>query len=188
MELTKAYREAARESRGRTAAARVRDGADYMVWRGPGGGSDAAPVSARCRTGAGGRWGNRSANEKQTRQATLVLVKRDKSHYLGELLVWEIEDYLRARSAPPERARVARLRVSSRSAAEAVAAELEAGGGVHAVARRALRLGVASPDDLFGVVTRDEHPEVFEAVPGATLPPKPEGEGFLVIRLVAFEP
>ncbi|WP_327046986.1 hypothetical protein OG320_03555 [Microbispora sp. NBC_01189] len=115
-------------------------------------------------------------------------MKRDKSHYLGELLVWEIEDYLRARSAPPERARVARLRVSSRSAAEAVAAELEAGGGVHAVARRVLRLGVASPDDLFGVVTRDEHPEVFEAVPGATLPPKPEGEGFLVIRLVAFEP
>lgn len=114
-------------------------------------------------------------------------MEKDISHYLGELLIWEIEDYLRARTKRPERARVARIRVSSRSAAEAVAADLEAGGSFYAAARRALALGMTPPDDLFGVVTRDEHPEVFEAVPGTTLPPAPEGEGFVIIRLVAFE-
>ncbi|MEU7689466.1 peptidylprolyl isomerase [Microbispora hainanensis] len=115
-------------------------------------------------------------------------MKRDMSHYLGELLVWEIEDYLRARSARPERARVARIRVPDRPAAETVAADLEAGGSFHAAARRAMALGMTLSDDLFCVVTRDEHPEVFEAVPGTTLPPKREGEGFLIIRLVGFEP
>ncbi|MFG1861217.1 peptidylprolyl isomerase [Microbispora bryophytorum] len=114
-------------------------------------------------------------------------MKRDMSHYLGELLVWEIEDYLRARSARPQRARVARIRVPDRPAAEMIAADLEAGGSFHAATRRATALGMTLPDDLFGVVTRDEHPEVFDAVPGTTLPPKREGDGFLVIRLVAFE-
>lgn len=114
-------------------------------------------------------------------------MEKDVPHYLGELLIWEIEDYLRARTARPERARVARIKVPSRSAAEAVAADLKAGGSFYAAARQALARGVAMPDDLFGVVTRDEHPEVFEAVPGTTLPPKPEGEHYLIIRLVAFE-
>ncbi|WP_169950734.1 hypothetical protein [Microbispora sp. H11081] len=114
-------------------------------------------------------------------------MEKDVSHYLGELLIWEIEDYLRARTARPERARVARIRVPSRSAAEAVAADLEAGGSFYAAARRALARGVAVPDVLFCVVTRHEHPDVFEAVPGTTLPPRPEGEHFVIMRLVAFE-
>lgn len=38
------------------------------------------------------------------------------------------------------------------------------------------------------MVTRSEHPEVFDVVPGTTPPPKPDGEGFVIIRVAAFEP
>ena len=114
-------------------------------------------------------------------------MRKDISHYLGELLIWEIEDYLRARTRRPERARVAVIRLPDRSAAEAVAADLEAGGSFYAAAKRAQALGMTTPGEMFGVVTRAERPEVFEAVPGTMFPPIPEGEGYLVIRLVAFE-
>jgi hypothetical protein len=113
---------------------------------------------------------------------------KDTSHYLGELLVWKIEDYLGAQTERPDQARVAFIRLADQGAAEAVAAELEAGGSFYAAAKRAQALGMTLPGEMFAVVTRDERPEVFDAVPGTTFPPVAEDEGYLVIRLVAFEP
>ncbi|ETK32184.1 hypothetical protein [Microbispora sp. ATCC PTA-5024] len=112
---------------------------------------------------------------------------KDTSRYLGELLIWEIEDYLCAQASRPDRARVAFIRLAGRGEAEAVAADLEAGGSFYAAAKRAQSLGMTLPGEMFGVVTREECPEVFEAVPGTTFPPVPEGDGFLILRLVAFE-
>jgi hypothetical protein len=113
---------------------------------------------------------------------------KDTPHYLGELLIWEIEDYLSAQTARPERARVAFIRLAQQRIAETVAAELAAGGSFYAAAERAQSLKLTLPGPMFGVVTRAEHPEVFDVVPGTTFPPVPEGEGYLIIRLVAFEP
>ncbi|MEW9529954.1 hypothetical protein [Microbispora sp. NPDC049125] len=113
--------------------------------------------------------------------------KKDASRYLGELLIWEIEDYLSAQTAQPDRARVAFIRLADRFSADTVAADLEAGGSFYAAAKRAQALGMTVPGEMFGVVTRAERPEVFDAVPGTTFPPVPEGESYLIVRLVAFE-
>lgn len=113
---------------------------------------------------------------------------RDTPQYLGELLIWEIEDYLSAQTAQPDRARVAFIRLTDEAAAVSIGAELETGGSFYAAARRADALGMTLPGDMFGVVTRDEHPEVFKAVPGTTFPPVRDGDGYVILRLVAFEP
>ncbi|GII27660.1 hypothetical protein [Planotetraspora mira] len=112
---------------------------------------------------------------------------KDTSRYLSELLIWEIEDYLSAQTAKPDKARVAFLRLVDHRAAAAVAADLEAGGSFYAAAKRAHVFGMTLPGDMFGVVTRAERPSVFDAVPGTTFPPVPDGEGYVIIRLIAFE-
>ncbi|MBP2706615.1 hypothetical protein JOL79_22665 [Microbispora sp. RL4-1S] len=113
---------------------------------------------------------------------------KDTSRYLSELLIWEIEDYLVAQAEPPTRARVAVLRLTDAWAAETVAADLRTGVSFYTAAKRAEERGMALPGEMFDVVTRHERPELFHAVPGTTLPPVREGDGYLVIRLVAFEP
>ncbi|MEZ0076676.1 hypothetical protein [Planotetraspora sp. GP83] len=112
---------------------------------------------------------------------------KDTSQYLGELLIWEIEDYLSAQTAKPDKARVAFIRLADHWAAETIAAELESGGSFYAAAKRAHALGMTLPGEMFGVVSRAERPEIFEAVPGTTFPPMAEGDGYVIMRLVAFE-
>ncbi len=112
---------------------------------------------------------------------------KDTSQYLSELLIWEIEDYLSAQAAKPERAKVAFIRLADECGAATIAAELAAGGSFYAAAKWAVAQGMTAPGEMFGEVTRDEHPEVFEAVPGTTLPPVYDGSSYVIVRLVAFE-
>jgi hypothetical protein len=114
-------------------------------------------------------------------------MRKDVSQYLGELLVWEIEDYLSAREVKPDRARVAFIRLADEWATATIAAELAAGGSFYAAARKADALGMTVPGDMFGVVTREERPDLFDAVPGTTFPPERDGAGYVIVRLVAFE-
>ena len=112
---------------------------------------------------------------------------KDTPQYLGELLLWEIEDYLSARETRPEKARVAFIRLADARGASSIAADLAAGGSFYAAAKRAHADGMTMPGDMFGLVSRAEHPEIFDAVPGTTFPPIRDGSGYLIRRLVAFE-
>ncbi|GAB1821585.1 peptidylprolyl isomerase [Herbidospora sp. RD11066] len=112
---------------------------------------------------------------------------KDTPQYLGELLIWEIEDYLVAQSQRPERAKVAFIRLADAWGAASIAAELDDGGSFYSAAKRADAMGMTLPGDMFGTVTREQMPHVFAAVPGTTFPPMPDGDGWVIVRLVAFE-